>query len=70
MNRITPRQTELLTILARLLKNGVTPTFEEIAKEAGITRSGAFDQFHALRDKGYVIWQRGRARTLRIVRMP
>lgn len=65
--RITPRQEELLHVLERFIAEGKSPTFEELAKEVGISKEGIYDQFVALRDKRYVVWTKRKARSLQVL---
>ncbi|HMJ11618.1 MAG TPA: hypothetical protein VK524_09415 [Polyangiaceae bacterium] len=67
---LTARQREILEqIAACTAENGYPPTTRELAEQVGIKGPNAMlDLLWALRRKGYVEWQDGKARTLRIVK--
>lgn len=67
---LTPRQRGILEhIAAYQAEHGYAPTTRELADRVGIKGQNAMiDHLWALRRKGYVEWQDGKARTLRIVK--
>jgi repressor LexA len=65
--RLTPRQIQLLRIIARVQANCCySPTIGELAAELGISRSTTFEHIGELRGKGLLSAQSGRARSLRL----
>ena len=69
MSELTPRQQEVLDfIVATRQRSGAAPTLREIASHFGFrSLTGAADHVRALRKKGVLERQVGRARTLREV---
>ena len=67
---LTARQRGILEqIAACIAQNGYPPTTRELAERVGIKGPNALnDHLWALRRKGYVEWQDGKARTLRILK--
>lgn len=64
-----PRQHALLRAIDRLTrKHGYPPTVRELEAAMGYSTTNAVaQQLALLRRKGWVTWQPGRARTLRVV---
>ena len=67
---LTERQLGILEqIAACISENGYAPTTRELAELVGIKGPNAMnDHLWALRRKGYVHWEDGKARTLRVVK--
>jgi repressor LexA len=64
---ITPRQVELLKVLADFERSRCySATMQELAEALGVRRSTVFEHIAALRQKGLVMPSRGRARSLRL----
>ncbi|MHC4335140.1 MAG: LexA family protein [Planctomycetota bacterium] len=65
--RLTPRQIQLLRIIARVqASHCYSPTIGELAGELGISRSTTFEHIGELRGKGLLSAQPGRARSLKL----
>lgn len=65
---LTERQTKVLTFLQRYIEQyGRPPTQTELADKLGFSRIAARDHLVALVDKGYIEFEEGTARGLRIV---
>ena len=65
--RLTPRQIQLLRIIARVqASHCYSPTIGELAAELGISRSTTFEHIGELRGKGLLSAQPGRARSLKL----
>jgi len=68
MRIITVRQLEVLHFIEGFIKdNGYSPTIREIGKHFRVSAKGAYDHVIALEKKGYVTYQTGKLRTLRII---
>lgn len=68
MPPLTKRQTEVLKVIARLMKKaGYPPSVDEVAAALSITKNGAHDHLLALQRAGRVDWTARKARTLRIL---
>lgn len=71
LGRIRPSkgQRALLASIRRLeAKRGFPPTIRELASDLGVsTTNGVAQTLDALRRKGWVTWDRGHSRTLKIV---
>jgi repressor LexA len=67
---LTERQRSILDAIAAFTaEHGYAPTTRELGDLLGIAGSNAvMDHLWALRRKGYVEWQDGKARTLRITK--
>lgn len=66
---LTPRQRELLDyIRARLAKDGVAPSFEEMREHLGVSsKSGVFQLLRTLEEKGRIRRLPDRARAIEVV---
>lgn len=63
--KLTQKQYEFFTKLKPLLQNsGVPPSFNEISSETGRIKSEVHRYCHALRERGYIDFIDGRARTM------
>ena len=63
--KLTANQRRLLKTLARLTKKlGHPPTFRELARAKGVTSVQGV--LKALREKGFVTWEPGKRRTIRL----
>jgi DNA-binding MarR family transcriptional regulator len=56
---LTMKQFETLVVLARVMASGDHPSFEELARELGISVSSAHARVQALVAKGYVTYRGG-----------
>lgn len=65
---LTDRQREILAWLARYIADhGYSPTVREVCQAFGyVSVNGAMCHLHPLRKKGWLTWQDGCPRTLRI----
>lgn len=65
----TKRQREVVDVIRRLTKQmGYPPTIRELADELGLRGPNAVkNHLNPLRRKGWVTWQDGKFRTLRVV---
>jgi len=67
VGRLTPRQVQLLRIIARVqASHCYSPTIGELAAELGISRSTTFEHIGELRRKGLLSAHAGRARSLKL----
>lgn len=66
---LTERQREILVWLAGYIRDhGYSPTVRELCQAFNFgSPNGALCHLHPLRKKGWVTWQDGSARTLRVV---
>lgn len=70
MYDLTDKQKECLIIINLLTKrHGYPPTVREIGREMG-TRSSAtaFHHIKKLKEKGYIKWEKGNNRTIKIIK--
>jgi repressor LexA len=69
---LTPRQAEVLAwLIAFAAERGYTPTIREQCRAFGLTNPEAAACIRReLRKKGYIDWQPGLSRTIRILRTP
>ncbi|GMO35493.1 MAG: transcriptional repressor LexA [Termitinemataceae bacterium] len=69
MKAVTKKQQEILDfIVAFCDEHSYTPTIREIAANYNITVKAAFDHVNALKKKGKITSEKGRLRTLKIVK--
>lgn len=68
MENLTDKQKECLIIINLLTKaKGYSPTVREIGREMGLRSSATiYHHMKELKKKGYIEWQEGQNRTLRI----
>lgn len=65
---LTPRQTDIRNWIAGYIDvHGFSPTVREIGSHYGFTTNGVKTHLNALRRKGFVTWQDGCSRTLRVI---
>jgi SOS-response transcriptional repressor LexA len=63
--KLTDKQKEVYDIIIQYReKNGYPPSQNEIAEMKGITRTAVRDTLKALQAKGYITYQRHRARSI------
>ena len=63
---LTPRQLQLLKVISEFLKsNCYSPTIAELAAELHLSRSTIFEHIEELRKKGCLLYNPGKARSLR-----
>ena len=63
---LTPRQLQLLKVISAFLKsNCYSPTIAELAGELQLSRSTIFEHIEELRKKGCLLYNPGKARSLR-----
>jgi repressor LexA len=66
---LAPRQRDVVAAIRRLAKeHGYPPTIRELGDDLGITTpNGVKQHLRLLARKGWVTWEEGKARTLRLV---
>lgn len=66
---LTPRQREILVWLAKYIADhGYSPTVRELCQAFNFgSPNGAVCHLEPLRKKGWLTWQDGRSRTIRVV---
>lgn len=69
MRKITGKQQIILDFISHfVIENGYPPAYREIGKAMNISSSSTIqNHLNALRKKGYVTWEEGCPRTLRIL---
>lgn len=68
---LTQRQADMLDIIRRRLEHSeVGPNYDEIAAEMGIVKSGVHRMAVALKERGYITFMPGRARSIRLLNRP
>ena len=69
---LTKRQFEVLEFLAeKICEDGVCPSIEEIMAYRGTKSKGNVHWFlERLRDRGFITWKFGTARSIRILKLP
>lgn len=66
--KITPAQEKILEIVARFIAaKGYPPSRRQIASDLGCAVANVQGQLESLRAKGYVDWDDGVARSLRVI---
>lgn len=66
---ITDRQKEILSYIDAYIKDKhYSPAMKDIAEHFGMFTGAARDHLLALRSKGYIDWQEGASRTIRILK--
>lgn len=67
---LTKRQNEMLLSIVDYIKcNGYPPTFREIGKRVNLASSSTVQShLEKLKTKGYITWEPGQPRTLRILK--
>jgi repressor LexA len=70
--KLTDKQSMALFIIkSAMSSNGTCPSIRELAKELGISAPTALNHLRALQKKGFVLREKGRARSMRLaVRRP
>lgn len=67
----TDRQADVLKFIIDYRKEfGYSPTFRDIAIGMKITVKGAYDHVELLQKKGFVICDKNRSRSLRVLKLP
>lgn len=65
---LTPRQQDVLMWISGYIDvHGFSPTVREIGSHYGFSLNGVKTHLNALRRKGYITWQDGCSRTLRVI---
>lgn len=65
---LTPRQTDILAVLAAFISiHGYPPTVREASEAMGLSRNGLHWQLGELRRKGAIAFEDGRARSIRVL---
>ena len=65
---LTDAQSEILEFVRMTIKTlRSPPTLREIAEAIGVTPSAVGDHLNRIRAKGYITWEPGKARTLRLL---
>lgn len=68
MKRITKRQNEVLSYIRGQLREGYVPSLQEIGDHFGLKSTrGVCDHLNALEKKGYIVRDRGKARSIRLL---
>ena len=68
---ITPKRTATLEFIRTFVaEHGYSPTFREIAAKLGIHNNAVFQQVSRLKRDGYVTFDPGKARTIRVLQVP
>ena len=71
MIKATDRQIEVLNFIIRFKQEqGYSPTFRDIADGMNIGIKGAADHVSALERKGYLSIERGKSRSIKVLRLP
>lgn len=66
MRLLTPEQARVKAAIVHLCRDGIAPSYEEIGVEAGLaSKSNVLRQMRALREKGHIYFEDGRARSVR-----
>jgi SOS-response transcriptional repressor LexA len=69
MNGLSPRQAEIYRYIQTYCTGrGISPTFREIAVGTGLALSTVTAHIKAMKDNGFIIWDDGTARSVRIVK--
>lgn len=69
IKKITHKQQKVLNMISRYIEeNGYPPTIRDIGKELKLTSTSTVHSYlNVLKSKGYVTWEEGRPRTLKIL---
>jgi DNA-binding MarR family transcriptional regulator len=68
---MTPRQLSVCrAIQAHIDREGVSPTYEELAEKLGIGKVSVYEHVDALIKQGVLAKERNKTRSLRVVRAP
>ncbi|WP_081412706.1 transcriptional regulator [Fictibacillus gelatini] len=72
MHKLTKRQTAILEAIRNYIdQNHYAPTVREVGQAVGLTSSSTImGHLERLRKKGFVTWEQGRPRTLRVIERP
>ncbi|WP_313803714.1 transcriptional regulator [Cytobacillus sp.] len=70
MRKLTERQSEVLEALSQYIKKyNYSPVYRDLATLFGVKSPSTVCGFvHSLKEKGYVNWEEGQPRTLRIIK--
>jgi repressor LexA len=70
MKKITARQQTVLAIIARIIKEqGYPPTLQDLTDALGASsRNTAVKHLVALAKKGYIVWEKNKARGIRLIK--
>lgn len=67
MKSLTEKQEEIIDYIKRFIESeGYPPSIAEIGDHFKITAASSYNHLLAIKKKGYVDWETGRARTLRL----
>lgn len=67
--RLTDRQREIFEYIARYIaEHQMPPVFREISGHFGFSEKAAFDHINTLTKKGYIEYEIGKPRTIRLTR--
>ncbi|MDQ0218189.1 winged helix-turn-helix transcriptional regulator [Peribacillus cavernae] len=70
-SKITKRQLEVLAAISDFINdNAFPPAQQEIADKLHISPSTVKSHLDSLKRKGYITWDEGRPRTIRILKEP
>jgi repressor LexA len=68
MPSLSKRQAEIVGYISNYRRRkGYAPTFREIAAGIGVSLSTAMAHLRALKGKGYIAWDYGTARSIRVI---
>jgi SOS-response transcriptional repressor LexA len=68
MRGLSPRQAEIYRFIQTYrAERGIAPTFREIASGAGLYLTTVMAHLRALKKKGFVTWNGGIARSVRVI---
>jgi SOS-response transcriptional repressor LexA len=65
---LTTKQAEFKALIVKLTVNDVPPSYQELADASGLAGPPAVNRLlRALKERGHVAFEHGRARTLRVI---
>jgi SOS-response transcriptional repressor LexA len=65
---LTTKQAEFVGLIRKLTKDGVPPSYQELADASGLAGPPAVNRMlRALKERGHVTFEHGRARTIRVI---
>jgi repressor LexA len=69
MKGLSPRQAEIYEFIkAYRAEHGYAPTFRDVASGVGLYLTTVIAHLKALKNKGFVTWNEGIARSLRVIK--
>lgn len=64
---LTTKQAEFKALIKSRTRQGVPPTYDELADVAGIAKSGVHRMLTCLKERGHVEFEPNRRQTLRVI---